>query len=237
MKAIILAGGAGRRLRGIIKDVPKPMAPIGGKPFLEFLILHLIKFNIKEIILSIGYKGDMIRAYFESGEKWGAHIKYCEENEPLGTGGAIRKASEMIKDDHFIVMNGDSFLDVDFNHLISYHKNKKANATICLAYVNNTGRYGRVETDKNGEIVKFAEKGFEGAGYINGGVYLLSNKVIHDIPDGQVSVETEVFPMLIKRGLYGMLVKGSFIDIGIPQDYLSLCNDPEMFSRLIRTGN
>ncbi|HHT9158372.1 MAG TPA: nucleotidyltransferase family protein [Candidatus Brocadiaceae bacterium] len=232
MKTIILAGGMGKRLREVIKAVPKPMAPVGGRPFLEFLILQLLKYSIKDIVLSIGYKAESVRSYFGNGKRWGADIIYSEENEPLGTGGAIRKASELIKDDEFIAMNGDSFLDMDFNRLISCHREKEAFATIGLAYVDNTGRYGRVETGEKGEITGFTEKGFNGPGYINGGVYLFSRKVMHNVPEGNVSLEEDVFPLLLGHGLYGMEVKGFFKDIGIPEDYRSLCNDKDIFARL-----
>ena len=232
MKTIILAGGMGKRLREVIKAVPKPMAPVGGRPFLEFLILQLLKYSIKDIVLSIGYKAESVRSYFGNGKRWGADIIYSEENEPLGTGGAIRKASELIKDDEFIAMNGDSFLDMDFNRLISCHREKEAFATIGLAYVDNTGRYGRVETGEKGEITGFTEKGFNGPGYINGGVYLFSRKVMHNVPEGNVSLEEDVFPLLLGHGLYGMDVKGFFKDIGIPEDYRSLCNDKDIFARL-----
>lgn len=232
MKAIILAGGKGKRLREIIKDVPKPMAPVGGRPFLEFLILQLFRYNIKDIVLSVGYKAEAIKSYFDNGKKWGVNIIYSEEYEPLGTGGAVRKASELIEDDEFIVMNGDSFLDMDLGRFIACHREKKASATIGLAYVDDTGRYGRVETGKTGKITGFTEKGIKGPGYINGGVYLFSRKVMNNAPDGNVSLEEDVFPVLLGHGLYGMEVKGFFKDIGIPEDYRSLCNDKDIFARL-----
>lgn len=232
MKAIILAGGKGKRLREIIKDVPKPMAPVAGRPFLEFLILQLLKYSIKDIVLSVGYKAESIRSYFNNGKKWGANIIYSQEDEPLGTGGAIRKASELIDDESFIAMNGDSFLDMDLDHFISCHSENEATATIGLAYVDDTGRYGQVETGEKGEITGFTEKGIKGPGYINGGVYLFSDKVMHNIPDGNVSLEEDVFPVLLGRGLYGMKVKGFFKDIGIPEDYTSLCNDKDILTRI-----
>src|SRR3989304_3798957 len=113
MKAVILAGGEGTRLREIIKDVPKPMAPVGGRPFLEYLILQLARWDFRKIILSIGYRGSIIKSYFGNGEQCGVNIKYSEEYEPLGFGGALRKAAQMIEDEQFIAMNGDSFFDID----------------------------------------------------------------------------------------------------------------------------
>ncbi len=227
MKAIILAGGEGKRLRSVINDVPKPMAPINGKPFLEYLILQLRKQNIKDIIFSIGYKGSIIKSYFQDGGNWDINIEYSEEDKPLGTGGALRKAGELIDDEQFIVMNGDSFFDIEFKQLISFHKEKQAVATISLAYAETIERYGHVEIGNDGEITKFVEKGNSvSSGYINGGIYILNSELINKIPLGQVSLETEVLPNLINRGLFGMKFKSFFIDIGKPEEYQRICKEP-----------
>ena len=220
MKAIILVGGEGKRLRSVINDVPKPMAPINEKPFLEYLILQLKKQNIKDIIFSIGYKGSIIKSYFQDGGNWDINIEYSEEDKPLGTGGALRKAGELIDDEQFIVMNGDSFFDIEFKQLISFHEEKQAVVTISLAYAETIERYGHVEIGNDGEITKFVEKGNSGSsGYINGGIYILNSELINKIPLGQVSLETEVLPNLINRGLFGMKFKSFFIDIGKPEEY------------------
>lgn len=226
MKAIILAGGQGIRLREIINDVPKPMALIANKPFLEYLILQLIKWNINDIVLSVGYKKEIIKSYFTNGDKWGVRILYSEESEPLGTGGAIREAAKLIDDEYFIVMNGDSFLDMDFNQLITFHKSKQSITTIGLVHVDNTSRYGLVETNENGEIIRFNEKGYDGFGLINGGVYIFNNEIINNISSRKSSLESEVLPILIRRGLHGMIVRSFFVDIGVPKDYLCLCKNP-----------
>jgi len=231
MKAIILAGGEGKRLRSVINDVPKPMAPINGKPFLEYLILQLRKQNIKDIIFSIGYKGSIIKSYFQDGDNWDINIEYSEEDKPLGTGGALRKAGELIDDEQFIVMNGDSFFDIELKQLISFHEDKQAVATIGLAFVETIERYGHVEIRNDGEVTKFVEKGNSvSAGYINGGIYLLTSKLINKIPLGQVSLETEVLPNLIGRGLFGMKFKSFFIDIGNPEEYQRICKEPVLLS-------
>ena len=227
MKAIILAGGEGKRLRSVINDVPKPMAPINEKPFLEYLILQLRKQNIKDIIFSIGYKGSIIKSYFQDGDNWDINIEYSEEDKPLGTGGALRKAGELIDDEQFIVMNGDSFFDIEFKQLISFHEDKQAVATIGLAYVETIERYGHVEIGNDGEITKFVEKGNSvSAGHVNGGIYILNSELINKIPLGQVSLETEVLPNLINRGLFGMKFKSFFIDIGKPEEYQRICKEP-----------
>jgi len=227
MRAIILAGGEGKRLRPVINDVPKPMAPINEKPFLEYLILQLRKQNLKDIIISTGYKGSIIKNYFQDGGNWDINIEYSEEDKPLGTGGALRKAGELIDDEQFIVMNGDSFFDIEFKQLISFHEDKQAVATIGLAYVETIERYGHVEIGNDGEITKFVEKGNSvSAGHVNGGIYILNSELINKIPLGQVSLETEVFPNLINRGLFGMKFKSFFIDIGKPEEYQRICKEP-----------
>jgi NDP-sugar pyrophosphorylase family protein len=227
MKAIILAGGEGKRLRSVINDIPKPMAPVKGIPFLEYLILQLKKQNIKDIIISTGYKGSIIKSYFQNGNNWEINIEYSEEEKPLGTGGALRKAGELIDEEQFIVMNGDSFFDIEFKQLISFHEDKQAVATIGLAYVETIERYGQVEIGNDGEITKFIEKGnSDSTGYINGGIYLLTSKLINKIPLGQVSLETEVFPNIINEGLFGVKLKRFFIDIGKPEEYQRICKEP-----------
>jgi NDP-sugar pyrophosphorylase family protein len=227
MKAIILAGGEGKRLRSVVKDIPKPMAPVKGIPFLEYLILQLKKQNINDVIFSTGYKGDIIKSYFQDGDNWDINIEYSEEDKPLGTGGALRKAGELIDDEQFIVMNGDSFFDIEFKQLISFHEEKQAVATISLAYAETIERYGHVEIGNGGEITKFIEKGNSvSAGHVNGGIYILNSELINKIPLGQVSLETEVLPNLINRGLFGMKFKSFFIDIGKPEEYQRICKEP-----------
>ncbi len=227
MKAIILAGGEGKRLRSVINDIPKPMAPVKGIPFLEYLVLQLKKQNIKDLIFSTGYKGSIIKNYFQDGDNWDINIEYSEEDKPLGTGGALRKAGELIDDEHFIVMNGDSFFDIEFKQLISFHEDKQAVATIGLAYVETIERYGYVEIGNDGKITKFVEKDNSvSPGYINGGIYILNSELINKIPLGQVSLETEVLPNLINRGLFGMKSKSFFVDIGKPEEYQRICKEP-----------
>ncbi|MDP2943873.1 MAG: nucleotidyltransferase family protein [Candidatus Omnitrophota bacterium] len=226
IKAIILAGGRGLRLRSILKDVPKPMAPIAGKPFLEYLILQLVKWNVKDIVLSVGYKKEVIKAYFGGGRRWNVKIIYSEEDNPLGTGGALKKSVKLIENKEFLVMNGDSFLDLDFNQIIDFHKKKKALASVGLACVNDISRFGKVEINSRNEVVRFIEKGSGGKGTINGGVYVFDREIINYISPGKVSLEKEVLPRLIKWGLYGIVTQGFFIDIGIPRDFLNLSEEP-----------
>jgi len=234
MKAVILAGGAGERLRSVVNDLPKPMAPINGKPFLEFLLLQLLKWDIREIVISVGYKKEIIKSYFKDGKNFNVQIEYCDEETPLGTGGALKKCAGLIIDDNFIATNGDSFLDINFNELVSFHTKSKALSTLGLISVDNSARYGNVEIDKNGVILKFAEKQSVDSGYINGGVYVISKKLIDAIPDGKVSLENDVLPLFINKNIFGMIVNGFFVDMGIPETYLSLCESPNKLLTAIK---
>ncbi len=227
MKAVILAGGKGTRLQEVVSDVPKPMAPVAGRPFLEYLVLQLCRWGITDIVLSVGYKGDRIKSYFGTGEGRGINIRYSEEECPLGTGGAIKRAASAIEDDAFIAMNGDSFLDLNFDDFITFYNRTGAQTALALAYVGDTSRYGRVVTGENSRVIQFTEKGLSGPGLINGGIYLFSREVIDGIPEGNVSVEQDVFPGLIKRGIYGMRMEGYFVDMGIPDRYAALCSTPD----------
>ncbi len=224
-KCVILAGGKGTRLRNVIYDIPKPMAPVAGKPFLEYLILQLKVHNIRDVIISIGYKGDAIKAYFGNGEKWDMNIRYSQEDEPLGTGGAVKKAINMFDDELFIVMNGDSYFDTDLSKLLDFHMERHAETTLSLAYCNNTKRYGRVEINQEGKVQRFIGKDMPGSGLINSGIYLLQRNIDDVIPDGNISLEDMILPNIIDKGLFGMTVNGFFIDIGIPEDYLMICNE------------
>jgi NDP-sugar pyrophosphorylase family protein len=232
MNAIILAGGEGIRLRQTVRDIPKPMAPIAGKPFLEFLIDHLISWDIKRIVLSTGYKGD-----FGCGKRWGIEIIYSHESTLLGTGGALKEAVTFMNDHQFLVINGDSFVDLDISRLLSFHLTRHATVTMSLVHVADTSRYGRVEVDGEGKVKAFHEKGVNSRGTINGGVYIMNRDIRHSIPPGKASLEKDVFPLLCDKELYGVEVKGYFIDIGSPKEYLELNEHPEKFITLVGNGS
>ena len=228
MKAIILAGGMGTRLKGVIKDIPKPMAPVGGKPLLEYLFLQLKRWEITDVILSVGYKREVIKSYFGNGHQFGINICYVEENQPLGTGGALKKAISLNDDPRFIVMNGDSFFDINLSDLIMYHTSKPSITTMCLAFVKDNGRYGSVEINNDGMIVAFQKEGTNSPGFINGGIYLINHDIISYIPEGQISFEGHVLPLIKKDNLlYGKIFDNFFLDIGIPKDYFWIDKHPE----------
>lgn len=227
MKAVILAGGKGLRFRTIISDIPKPMATIAGRPFLEYLILQLTRWNIVDIVISVGYRKDLIKSYFGSGKKLGANIEYSEEDELLGTGGAIKKASGLIGGFDFIAMNGDSLLNLNFDDFVSFHHAKKAKATIALARVHDMSRFGSVRINMDGEIIEFAEKRGGENGLINGGIYVFDSRVAEMIPEGKISLENDVLPCLAGSGLYGMVTEVFFVDIGVLDTYMLLCRNPQ----------
>jgi D-glycero-alpha-D-manno-heptose 1-phosphate guanylyltransferase len=219
--AIILAGGLGTRLRGILGDLPKPMAPIDEKPFLEYLVALLKMQGISDIILAVGHSGKKIRDAFGNGGKFGVSMRYTMEKELLGTGGSIRLAEPLVESEDFFVLNGDTYFEVDFQELRKFHRSIGSHATIALARKEDTGRYGKVLLDRDRRIVSFDEKCRNGeAGYINGGVYVFRNSIFRDIPAARpCSLEREILPSLIGKGLHGFPVDGYFIDIGIPEDY------------------
>jgi len=228
MKALILAGGLGTRLKDLVNDRPKPMVSVANRPFLEYLIFQLTSHSLTNVVLCIGYLGEQVRRYFGDGRRWGVHISYFQEKEPLGTGGAIKLAEKLVQGENFVVMNGDSFLDVDLNRLIDCHLGKKALATMALAQVEDPTRYGAVEINAKGEIEDFVEKGQGSQSkLVNGGVYVLNRRIFDHIPEEKVSLEKEVFPNLVGKGFCGMPVKGFFIDIGVPEDYKRLQENPQ----------
>jgi len=223
MQTLILAGGLGTRLQKVVSDYPKPMALIRGRPFLEYLILQLKRYNLTEIVLCTGYLGEKIKEYFKDGDRWGVKIEYSEEKKPLGTGGAIKLSSDFIKDDNFLVLNGDSYLDINFKELIKFHKLKRALATLALVEINKLNRYGAVEIDKDYHITSFKEKeGVCKSNLINGGIYIFHKKIFNFIPEGKVSLEKDIFPELIGKHFYGKPRRAYFIDIGIPEDYTKI---------------
>jgi len=218
--AVILAGGLGTRLRTIVADRPKILAPICDKPFLSYILDQLIEVGIQYTVLCTGYLGEMVQASF--GDHYGTmNLVYSKEQEPLGTAGAIRLAEGLFKSDLMLVMNGDSYYKTDLNKFRQWHMKKNSKATLLLTHVPDTGRYGQVKTAKNGVLECFVEKGEGGGpGWINAGVYLLDRDFITTIPSGRpVSLEKEIFPDWIGRSIYGYHSEGHFLDIGIPEDY------------------
>jgi NDP-sugar pyrophosphorylase family protein len=220
-KAILLVGGLGSRLRAIVPSTPKPLAPIGNRPFLELLIGQLAGQGIKDLIMCTGYLAEQIEAEFGNGRNWGIAIEYSKEIEPLGTGGAVKLAEVYLQcAREFLVMNGDSFLELDLNELIRFHGTHGGLATMAVVPMENAARYGTVHTDSSKRVTEFYEKtGKDSPGLINAGVYVFSRNLLDHIPAGLVSLEKDVFPNILKQGVYIAEQHGVFIDIGTPRDY------------------
>jgi D-glycero-alpha-D-manno-heptose 1-phosphate guanylyltransferase len=218
MEAIILAGGLGTRLKNVLPDLPKPMAPIAGRPFLEILLSTLARKGFSRIVLSLGFMADKIIDHF--GENYeGMKLVYEVEKVPLGTGGAICAALRRCVDDHVFVFNGDTYVDLEVNQLESHWlRNRKP--IVVVREVRDTARFGRVEI-VNGKIISFLEKGLSGVGFINAGCYVLSRSALDDFPLGKnFSFEEEYLSKQITHTLLcGFVTRGFFIDIGIPEDY------------------
>jgi len=223
MQSIILAGGFGTRLQSIVKDNPKPMATIETLPFLAYIFIHLKKNNITNVVLSIGYLKEKIINFF--GESYlGIKIKYAIETEPLGTGGAIINSLQFIdKNQPVIILNGDTFLQIDYKKLIDFYYTSKSDLTIALRKVENSDRYGSVQLDKKNLITDFFEKDIANEHkLINGGVYVVNPQIFanYDLPK-QFSFENDFlckYTKLIQP--FGFISENYFIDIGIPEDYV-----------------
>ena len=219
MRAIILAGGLGTRLRERVEDLPKPMAPVAGRPFLEFLLERLPIKDISAITLSVGYKWESIRQYF--GESFnGIPLQYAVETEPLGTGGAIVHALANHDDSPVIVLNGDTLLDLDLRAFIQWYQAKPVPVAMVVRPVPDVTRYGSL-TITEGVVTAFHEKGQTGSGLINAGIYCLQPTIFTARPDGErFSFENDI---LQKRNndlkIKAWLSTDYFIDIGIPEDY------------------
>lgn len=223
LEAIILAGGLGTRLRSTVPDLPKPMAPINGRPFLEHQMDYWIQQGVTRFVLSVGFMRDKIMAHFQN-EYRGVEVAYAEEIEPLGTGGGLVLAyQKLIGDQPFLVMNGDTFFEVDLKALQNFHHDKHASVSMALFQVEANDRYMGVQVSSDGYIQKFrAEQGV--SQLANGGVYLMNREVLKDTPwqtGAKLSLEDDLFQRIQQSGHYigGMLFEGRFIDIGVPFDY------------------
>jgi len=221
IKAVLLVGGLGTRLRTVVPSAPKPLAPVGSRPFLELLIRQLGSQGIRSLIMCTGYLADQIESEFGKGSGLGVTIEYSKEPEALGTAGAVKFAERFLQGaPDFLVMNGDSFLELDLNQLIQLHRTHGGLATMAVVSVENAGRYGTVHLDSDNKVTAFCEKtGSDSPGLINAGVYVFSPAILGLIPAGPVSLEKDIFPKLLGEEVYASREQGVFIDIGTPADY------------------
>ena len=220
MDAIILAGGLGTRLRSTVPDVPKPLAPVAGRPFIEWVLRPLTASPaVDRVILSVGYRGDMIRSAVGS-SFGGKPVLYVDEETPLGTGGALRRALAGVQGDNALLLNGDTFAEFDPVALFERHVGAVRPVTLCLVEVRDTGRYGRVTIDGH-SVSAFGAKGGDGKGLINAGVYALRTDLFGEFDaDDPFSFESDFIEPFVGALRPAFLrLTGQFIDIGIPDDY------------------
>ena len=233
MQAILLCGGMGTRLRSVVADRPKPMADICGKPFLQYLLEMLRDKGITEVIFALGYMGEMIEEYFQDGSAFGLKIAYSYEEEPLGTGGAIRNALPKILEEEVLVLNADTYFPMDYQGLYRFHQENDGDFSLATRAVPDISRYGAVRRDAAGRILAWNEKLEDGgqplAGEINGGIYVMKKSLIAEIPEGKQSLEQDCIPKWLSEGkrIFGLPFEGYFMDIGIPKDYQQFITDVE----------
>jgi len=219
--AIILAGGKGTRLRSVVSDLPKPMAPINGKPFLDILLSQLNNAGcIKNVILAVGYKAEAIINRYRNCSDYNFNIVFSVEKELLGTGGAIKKALAAVETENVLVLNGDSYVAVNIRALIMDHIDNNSSITLVLNEVEHADRYGIVSVGRDRRILSFEEKQTGRSGLINTGIYLFKRSLFDDIDGNRfISFEREILPKLVNDNSRGFITDGIFIDIGLPESY------------------
>lgn len=217
----LLVGGKGTRLQSVLSSTPKPLASLGNGSFLELLVEQLKCQGFRRFVMCTGHLAEQIEDYFGDGTRWDVEIRYSTEKTALGTAGALGLAASHLRgSSDFLVLNGDSFLDMDFNRFLEHHRRCGGIATIAVRQVPDASRYGAVEMDSSHKLIRFAEKTTtEASGLINGGVYLMRREVLDFLTDQPCSLERDIFPRLLEHGIFGLEQSGVFIDIGIPEDY------------------
>lgn len=220
MEAIILAGGLGTRLRGVIGEAPKCMAPVNGKPFLAYLFRYLEQQGCTRVILSLGYKHDAVTAWL-SENTFPFSIDFVVEQEPLGTGGGIQLALAAAREENVTVLNGDTMFITSLAHMLAHHTTANAATTLALKQMHHFDRYGIVHTSHHGGITNFEEKRYCESGHINGGIYIINRSLFFskELPS-KFSFEKDYLERFVQQGAFsGYVSDGYFIDIGIPADY------------------
>jgi len=230
MKAVILIGGEATRLRPLTYNTPKAMVPVLNTPFLEHVIRHLNSHQIRDIVLAQSFSSQLIEDYFGDGSQFGVKLTYLVEDTPLGTAGAVKNAERYLAQT-FLVLNGDTFTDLDITAMIASHRERKAKATIALTPVDDPTSYGLIESDAEGRVTRFLEKPSRDqitTNMINAGTYILEPDVLSQIPSQtSFSFERELFPLLLEQGepVYAYPYDAYWIDIGTPEKYLQLHQD------------
>lgn len=227
-QAVILAGGKGLNMRPFTFEMPKGLFPVGGKPILEHIVEMLAKNDIRDIIFSVGHLGDKIQEYFGDGKKFGVRISYIREEKEAGTAGALILAKKHIRTDTFLVVHGDTLIDLNLSDLISFHKDQETVATIALTSVVDPSNFGEVALHGT-RITRFKEKpkkGKQNSQLINGGLYIFNNKIFDYISGTLPSQLEDIFPVLAsEKQLSGFLFEGRWADIGTPASYEKAINE------------
>lgn len=213
---LVLCGGLGKRLQDVVQDVPKPMADIGGRPFLDILLRYVSGFGFRRFILCTGYMGEKVKQYFI--ERENMEILFSEEQTPLGTGGAVKNAEPYVRSGAFLVMNGDSICRMDLKDFLGFHQRRQALVSMALVEPGAEADYGSVNIDGEKRVSGFVEKK-KSTGHINAGVYVFDRGFMELIPDGACSLEYDVFPKVLERKVYGYVTDCSLLDIGTPERY------------------
>jgi NDP-sugar pyrophosphorylase family protein len=219
--AAILAGGLGTRLRSAVPDRPKVLAEVCGRPFITYLLDRLVEASFLEVVLLTGYRGRQVQETL--GETYqGMRLLYSEEPQPLGTAGALRLGLPQLKGRQVLLLNGDSYCEVDLPAFWKWHELIESSASMVLVRVPDVSRFGHVDCDSAGRLVGFREKqAANGAGWINAGVYLLERALVEQLPMGPLSLERDLLPQWVARRLvWGMKCRGRFLDIGTPESYV-----------------
>jgi mannose-1-phosphate guanylyltransferase len=223
MQALILAGGEGTRLRPLTTTVPKPVVPLVDRPFIAFMLDWLRSHGVDDIVMSCGHLASGVRNVLGDGSAFGMRLRYVEEPRPLGTGGAVKFAEELL-DERFLMLNGDVLTDFDLTGQLDQHERSGAIATIALTPVDDPTNYGLVRMNEDGEVTEFVEKPAPDqidTRNISAGVYVLERGVLGLLePDQPASIERDVFPQLVGDGLHGYVADGYWLDIGTPRRYL-----------------
>lgn len=235
LPAWILAGGLGTRLRDVVGDeLPKSLVEVDGRPFVDHLLAWLAAQGCRDVCLLTGHGADALVDHVGDGSRWGLAVSYSREREPLGTGGALRHALPLLRGPRTLVLNGDSFVDVALEHLVRSHLEARGArgvlATLVLVRVEDTSRFGSVTLAGDGTIAAFREKSAaRGAGFVSAGIYLVEGELIERIPAGRpVSLEREVWPVLLDGRLLGLPVERPFTDLGTPESLQALRADPAL---------
>src|SRR6266487_3204719 len=225
MKAVIMAGGEGTRLRPLTANQPKPMLPLGNRPMMEHIVRHVHNHGFKDIVVTVQFLASQVRNYFGDGSDMGVDLTYATETTPLGTAGSVKNAAEQL-DDTFLVISGDALTDVDLGELVAFHRRSGAVVTVALKRMDNPLEFGIVITGEDGRIERFLEKPGWGEVFsdtINTGIYVIEREILELVPEGEVDFSKDLFPKLLEMGLpmYGYVTDRFWTDVGTLEAYMA----------------